>query len=128
VSDSSDSSHRSGIYHPNRAPLASSVADSQSALNNQEDGNYVRADSNGDGFRVSSEEIQPKRKRKTGCIDYMSRFDEFCMKPIFIRKYTAENERIADEFVETYMETGEKIEHDFAKQGGKLRTHNSHVN
>lgn len=35
VSDSSDSSHRSGIYHPNRAPLASSVADSQSMVNNQ---------------------------------------------------------------------------------------------
>ena len=57
VSDSSDSSHRSGIYHPNRAPLASSVADSQSMLNNQEDANYVRANSNDDGFRVNSEEI-----------------------------------------------------------------------
>ena len=48
------------------------------------------------------------------------------MKPIFIRKYTAENERIADLFVETYMETGAQIEHKFAK-GGQLKTQKTHI-
>ena len=50
------------------------------------------------------------------------------MKPIFIRKYTPENERLADEFVETYIEAGNKIEKDFTSQSaGKLRVEKSHV-
>ena len=37
----------------------------------------------------------------------MHRFDEFCMKPIFIRKYTKEKEDMADEFVDIYNEAGQ---------------------
>ena len=38
------------------------------------------------------------------------------MKPIFIRKYTPESERIADEFIQAYIEEGNKVEKNFAQQ------------
>lgn len=46
------------------------------------------------------------------------RFDEVIMKPLFIRKYTPESERLADEFIENYIENGLRAEHDFAASGG----------
>lgn len=116
---SSESSHYSEIYHPNKAPTSVQAE----SFNLQASDDYQRASANdgGEGEQVPPErQSSIRRKQKKSCVSYLQRFDEFCMKPIFIRKYTAENERLADMFVETYMETGAKIEHDFAK-GGQMR-------
>ena len=122
---SSESSHYSEIYHPNKAPI-SSHAESNNMVAS-DDYQRVSADAGLEGEQVPPErQSSIRRKQKKSCASYLQRFDEFCMKPIFIRKYTAENERLADLFVETYMETGAKIEHDFAK-GGQLRTQKSHI-
>ena len=62
-------------------------------------------------------------------MDYLQRFDEFCMKPIFIRKYTPEAEKLADEFINTYIEEGNKIENEFSKsnRGGSVPTQKTHI-
>lgn len=39
------------------------------------------------------------------------------MKPIFIRKYTPEMERMADDFVNDYIEKGNKTEKQFIAEG-----------
>ena len=63
-------------------------------------------------------------------MDYLQRFDEFCMKPIFIRKYTPEAEKLADEFINTYIEDGNKIENEFSKapRGGSLQIQKTMIN
>ena len=57
-----------------------------------------------------------KKKRKS-CGAYIARFDEFCMKPIFIRKYTPESERLAENFAYEFMEKGEKNEKEYIAAG-----------
>ena len=66
------------------------------------------------GSHYSSSEGRTQRKKdkeqkKKGCFGYLERFDEYCMKPIFIHKYTKEKEQEADTFA-----------NDFTADGGKL--------
>lgn len=112
-SASSESSHRSEIIHPNRQVL------SQSTYNQIGDG-FQRAqgsevtDSQAPFAAQTTERRRLSRKgKKSGCWGYLQRFDEFCMKPIFIRKYTPEKERVADEFFNTYQEDGTSLERAF---------------
>jgi len=46
----------------------------------------------------------------------IERFDNFCMKPIFIHKYTKEKEQIADDFANDFcVDGGKKVEHQFGR-------------
>jgi len=63
----------------------------------------------------------------------MQRFDEFCMKPIFIRKYNPEKAHMAEAFAYDYIEQGEKTEKQFISGAsgitgeGRLSMQQTHI-
>ena len=56
--------------------------------------------------RQGSQARRSNKARKS-CGSYLMRFDEFCMKPIFIRKYTPDKAHAAEDFANDYIEKGE---------------------
>ena len=97
--------------------------------------NFLRAQSvdaaaTGDGDGYQRQSSKKKKKKGKGCFHYIMTIDEMCMKPIFIRKYTPEKEQEDDEFMNTYMEEGNKIEHQFAKSehAGSFKAQKTSIN
>ena len=102
---SDSSSERSGFHGPNQYPLADSQY-SGSLVNDGSGDGFTRAPSGSqvDSARRSSTQRKPKRK---SCGNYLQRFDEFCMKPIFIRKYTSDKAHMNEAFFNDFIEKGE---------------------
>ena len=118
--DSDDTSERSGFHVPNLAKMSDShysgshqakPATGAPAAGGAND-DFLRAPS---GSQVNSSG-SPRRsntlskKKRNSCGSYLQRFDEYCMKPIFIRKYNPEKAHLAEDFVYDYIEQGEKTE------------------
>ena len=61
----------------------------------------------------SSDAERKKRKRKATCADYLRRFDELIMRPIFIYHYEKDMHNKAREFYDLFMHDGEKIERQY---------------
>ena len=75
---------------------------------NQRSYNYEN--NNDDDYQRSHTNSHQKPKReKGGCIAILARFDEHCMKPAFIHKYSKKKEQEADDFA-----------HDFINDGGQI--------
>ena len=118
--DSEDTSERSGFHVPNLAKMSDShysdshrdakPAGAQAAAGGPND-NFLRAptDSQVNEGSPRRSSTHSKKKRKS-CGSYLQRFDEYCMKPIFIRKYNPEKAHLAEDFVYDYIEQGEKTE------------------
>lgn len=64
---------------------------------------YRSATGTQEGSHAGGRSSVATKKRKS-CGSYLKRFDEFCMKPIFIRKYDAAKARMAEDFVYDYVE------------------------
>ena len=62
---------------------------------------------NDDFQRASTSRHHHKHRR--GCCGYMEKFDNFCMKPIFIYKYTRQAEKEMDDFANDFTQDGGKI-------------------
>ena len=126
---SSDSSERSGFMGPNEQPMQPSEY-SASQVN---DDQYQRATGNSQVSNLEGQDsqVKTKKRQRKGCGHYMQRFDEFCMKPIFIRKYNPEKAHMAEAFVYDYIEKGEQTEKQFisgaSSGGGRLRVQKTHV-
>ena len=60
--------------------------------------------------------MRQERRKRNSCCGYLQRFDNFCMKPIFIRKYTPEKERQQEAFVNDFIEKGSMTEKQFMKE------------
>lgn len=60
----------------------------------------------------SSEEEEKKKKKKKNptCVDYLRRFDELIMRPVFIYHYEKDMVNRAREFYDLFMHDGDKIE------------------
>ena len=120
--ESSDaSSERSELKHPNRLPQPLSSLGSVTADDNYLSANALNSAPRESGTRetTSSQARRSRRekKKRKSCGAYIARFDEFCMKPIFIRKYTPEAERLAENFAYEFMEKGEKNEKEYIAAG-----------
>ena len=77
----------------------------------------------------SNQERRRKKKKTKGCLGYILKFDESCMKPIFIHKYTKEKEAEADHFAKDFTEDGgQKVESEYGRsittQGVRRRKKN----
>ena len=62
-------------------------------------------------------------KKRKSCGSYLKRFDEFCLKPIFIRKYDPTKMRLQEDFAYEFNEQGCKTEKQFIEgddKGGRL--------
>lgn len=108
---SDSSSERSGFHIPNMAKMSDSNHSESAVHTNQDD--YQRAPSGSQvdgGSGVSPRRNTEHKKKRKSCGSYLQRFDEFCMKPIFIRKYNPEKAHLAEDFVYDYIEQGEKTE------------------
>ena len=107
-SSSDSSSERSGFQGPNARPMSESAI-SSGMLGGSD--NFNRANTGG-SYEASGSRRKSEKKRKT-CGSYLKRFDEMCLKPIFIRKYNPEKAHLAEDFVYDYIEQGEKTEKQF---------------
>ena len=96
-----EDSERSGFHVPN-------LSDDPQAGDDDDDYKRAPDDDAPLEFRTS---LKSKNKKKNKyCCFYLRRFDEFCMKPIFIRRYNAKKAHMAEEFAFEYMKLGDKTD------------------
>ena len=102
---STSSSNFSELQHPNRAPLAPSVNSGSALASGVMNDNYQRAESAShveNSVNQQAKRETMKLKKKKGCFSYIERFDEFCMKPIFIHRYNKAKQLEADDFANDF--------------------------
>ena len=77
----------------------------------------------------SSDESQAKRKRRKQpkCSDFLRRFDEMIMRPIFIYHYEKDMHNRAREFYDLFMHDGERIEKQYNEVAAQQRREEASV-
>ena len=107
---------------PNAQPMSESNLGSAMLASGNDD--FNRASTGNQDSAAAGRRSSSHHKKRKSCGSYLQRFDEFCLKPIFIRKYDPEKAHMAEDFVYDYMEQGEKTEKQFIKGasagGGRL--------
>jgi len=106
--NSSDSSEPEGLFHPNKEENSRSSAHTSNHTS--------LLDDDFQNMGQSQVSAVKKSKKSKGCFYYIGRFDEFCMKPIFIYKYTKNKAKEADDFANDFVQDGgKKVELEFGR-------------